>query len=454
MQDDALGTPAARDRLESWKEIAAYLRRSERTVRRWEEREGLPVHRLAHDKRGSVYGYVSELDAWRESRRLLLAAEPPDAAAGAEPHAAASDAPPTSWVTLDRWRWAVSTGIVVTAGLVGAVWLFARTPAPRARTPDPEAVRLVRLAAFSGNAGRVQVETGIRYYQDAVRHDPAYAAAWTGLATGHFVRLWFGEVRPLDAVQQVQKEAQEAIRLDPSKGGPWRVLAAASHFVDWDHVKAEALFRRAMALSPEDPAAPSWFADFLLDMRRFDEARLFYKRAHDLAPRWLEPIAFAGHTHYFSGNPDLAIVEYQRALESEPNFGLANHFLGRAYLGKGEHERGIALLRKSNDLLGQVPFSLGDLGYGLAVGGRRADAEALRSELVGRRARGYYPAFPIAVIEAGLGNHEAALTWLERAADERNLGFYLPSVDPSFDAIRSHPRFRAVLKRANLTGPD
>jgi tetratricopeptide (TPR) repeat protein len=454
MQHDAPGTAAAPDRLESWKEIAAYLRRSERTVRRWEDKEGLPVHRLAHDKRGSVYGYVSELDAWRESRRLLLDAEQPEAPTDAEPDGITPDAPGTGWIALDRWRWSVSAGIVVTAGLVGAVWLFARTPTQPAPTPDPEAVRLVRLAAFSGNAGRTQVETGIRYYQDAVRRDPAYAAAWTGLATGHFVRLWFGEVRSIDAVQQARQEAEEAIRLDPSKGEPWRVLAAASHFVDWDHVKAEALFRRAMTLSPEDPAAASWFADFLLDMQRFDEARLLYKRAHDLAPRWLEPIAFAGHTHYFSGNADLAIVEYQRALESEPNFGLANHFLGRAYVGKGEHERGIALLRKSNELLGRVPFSLGDLGYGLAVGGKRADAEALRSELVGRRANGYYPAFPIAVIEVGLGNHEAALTWLERAADERNLGFYLPSVDPSFDAIRSHPRFRAVLKRANLATPD
>jgi tetratricopeptide (TPR) repeat protein len=453
MQDEASGA-AARDRLESWKEIAAYLRRSERTVRRWERKEALPVHRLAHDKRGSVYGYVSELDAWRETRRLLLAAEPPESSTDAEPVVIASQAPQTRWSALDRWPWSVSAGIVVTAGFVGAVWLFARTSTPAARTPDPEAVRLVRLAAFAGNAGRVQVETGIRYYQDAIRRDPAYAAAWTGLATGHFVRLWFGEVRPIDAVQQVRTEAEEAIRLDPSKGEPWRVLAAANHFVDWDHVKAEALFRRAMELSPADPAAASWFADFLLDMRRFDEARLFYRRAHDLAPRWLEPIAFGGHTHYFSGNADLAIVEYQRALESEPNFGLANHFLGRAYVDKGEHERGIALLRKSNDLLGHVPFSLGDLGYGLAVGGKRADAEALRSALVGRRARGYYPAFPIAVIEVGLGNHEAALTWLERAADERNLGFYLPSVDPSFDAIRSHPRFRAVLKRANLGGRD
>ena len=52
------------DRLDSWKEIAAYLKRGARTVQRWEREEGLPVHRLVHNKLGSVYAYRSELDAW------------------------------------------------------------------------------------------------------------------------------------------------------------------------------------------------------------------------------------------------------------------------------------------------------------------------------------------------------------------------------------------------------
>ena len=58
-------------RLESWKEISSYLGRSERTVRRWEETEELPIHRHHHKKRGSVYAYASELDAWRQSRSYL-----------------------------------------------------------------------------------------------------------------------------------------------------------------------------------------------------------------------------------------------------------------------------------------------------------------------------------------------------------------------------------------------
>jgi Tfp pilus assembly protein PilF len=429
-----------RDRLESWKEIAVYLSRSERTVRRWEEKEGLPVHRLAHDKRGSVYGYTWELDAWRESRRQLLDAEP------TEPDDVASDA-----AAFRRPLWLAAAGVGLAASVAGGVLWFANGREPQVvRQPNPEAVRLVKLAQFSGNAGRKQLDTGIRYLEEAVQLDPAYPLAWSSLATAHLVRVWFGEITATEGVAQARKEAEQAIRLDPSLGAPWRVLAFGSHLVNWEHQRAEAEFRKAIALSPMDPAGRSWFADFLLDMRRFDEAREFYKQAHDVNPRWLEPIAFAGNTHFFQGNPELGIVEYQRALESEPNFGLANHFLGRAYVAKGDYEKGIRYLRKSNELLGQIPFSLGDLGYGLAVAGERAEAEALKAELVARRAKSYFPAFAIAAIEMGLGHHEAALDWLERAAEERNMGFYLPSVEQIYDPVRAHPRFRALMTRARL----
>src|SRR5208282_4861604 len=67
-------------RLDSWKEIAAYLNRDVTTVQRWEKREGMPVHRHVHDKRGSVYALGPELDAWRQSRKLPLEEEEESAA--------------------------------------------------------------------------------------------------------------------------------------------------------------------------------------------------------------------------------------------------------------------------------------------------------------------------------------------------------------------------------------
>src|SRR6476660_3496017 len=61
------GNPA--DRLDSWKEIASYLRRDVRTVQRWEKKEGLPVYRHLHDKLGSIYAYRNELTQWFTTRQ-------------------------------------------------------------------------------------------------------------------------------------------------------------------------------------------------------------------------------------------------------------------------------------------------------------------------------------------------------------------------------------------------
>src|SRR5271170_2708258 len=66
------------DRLESWKEIASYLKREVRTVQRWEKTEGLPVRREQRDKLATVFAYKSELDAWRLSRQgVVNAPDPP-----------------------------------------------------------------------------------------------------------------------------------------------------------------------------------------------------------------------------------------------------------------------------------------------------------------------------------------------------------------------------------------
>src|SRR5881392_3205969 len=67
-RDMSTGNPA--DRLDSWKEIASYLRRDVRTVQRWEKKEGLPVHRHQHDKLGSVYASRTELDSWLSTRQI------------------------------------------------------------------------------------------------------------------------------------------------------------------------------------------------------------------------------------------------------------------------------------------------------------------------------------------------------------------------------------------------
>ena len=433
--------PSSReDRLESWKEIASYLNRSERTVRRWEEKEGLPIHRLQHDKRGSVYTYGSELDWWRESRTQLLTAEP---AGGVSLDAGVGRA---------GRRWVPASIAIVLVGLAAGILLVALRPSAGSKAPKPEALRAFKQAAFYSNAGRVQVQSGIEHYQEAIRLDPGFADAWAGLASARFAQSWFSDLPAKETMAHAKRAAERALQLDPALAGPWRVLGAVSHYYDWEHVRAEQQFRKALDLEPGSSATLSWFAEFLVDLRRSDEAIEYARQSQEASPRWLEPITVFGNIHTFTGHPELAIPEYRRALAIEPHFGLANHFLGRAYLAAGDHARAVEQLRKSNELMGQVPFTLGDLGYALGVSGARAEAEQMLSALLRKREAGAYPAFPIVLIQMGLGRTDAALDWLEGASDERHVGYYLPSIDPVYDPLRSNPRFIALMQRMNLAG--
>ena len=112
------------DRLDSWKEIAAYLNRDVTTVQRWEKREGMPVHRHQHDKMGSVYASRAELDAWARSRNLRAAQ---GEGSNAYPGNLPAPPPRAASLFLTRWRLILSLAAAGVALATGASLWFQRT---------------------------------------------------------------------------------------------------------------------------------------------------------------------------------------------------------------------------------------------------------------------------------------------------------------------------------------
>jgi hypothetical protein len=133
--------PSARpseDRLDSWKEIAAYLDRDVTTVQRWEKREGMPVHRHAHDRMGSVYAFRAELDAWARGRNNQTADN------GRTAQENESDAPLLIIASV-CWRACKSHPIILISASFG-----------------PSAVRVITATVYSGRreAGLVMTSPG------------------------------------------------------------------------------------------------------------------------------------------------------------------------------------------------------------------------------------------------------------------------------------------------------
>jgi Tol biopolymer transport system component len=135
----ALGTQPSEtpveDRLDSWKEIAAYLKRDVTTVQRWEKREGMPVHRHLHDRMGSVYASRTELDAWVRSRNLRNAEENGNGVPSPSPPA---EPPPAVATSRGRWKLLLPLAAVGALAIGVGLWLqrtehFWRNPIADAR---------------------------------------------------------------------------------------------------------------------------------------------------------------------------------------------------------------------------------------------------------------------------------------------------------------------------------
>lgn len=117
---------AVDDRLDSWKEIATYLKRDVTTARRWERREAMPVHRHVHGKLGSVYAFRSELDAWVHSRKVT---SPPDNTGTPAPELLPATEPPVTTGRRPVFARPFVFGSLAVAVIVAmaATWALART---------------------------------------------------------------------------------------------------------------------------------------------------------------------------------------------------------------------------------------------------------------------------------------------------------------------------------------
>jgi len=146
------GADAQGRRLESWKEIAAYLGRDVTTVRRWEKREGLPVHRLHHSRLGSVYAYTTELDAWRDERAPAGATDAPDAR-------------PVSEVLRSgvRARAAAALAALALTVAVGLIWLVRERSSiqPASASGGIRSLAVLPLQNFSGNPEQDYLSDGM-----------------------------------------------------------------------------------------------------------------------------------------------------------------------------------------------------------------------------------------------------------------------------------------------------
>lgn len=321
----------------------------------------------------------------------------------------------------------------------------------KSRTVNPRAYETYLRARYYWNKRTPgDLNKAIESFKAAIEIDPTYALAYAGLADSYSLLSVYGEVPPREIMPRAKAAAKRALEIDGSLAEAQATLANIEWAYDWDSTAAEAGFRKALASNPNYASAHQWYAVYLSNHGRHDEAIAEILRARDLDP--LSPIieANTGMDYYYARRFGQAITELKKTTEQEPGFWVPYSMLGQTYLAMGRNADATVEFTKARSLSPESVRNISMLGRAYAVAGRRAEAERLIEELQRLSTKRYVPPVYIAVIHIGLGERDKAFTWLEKAYSDRSDWMIFLDAEPLFDPLRAEPRFQDLLRRVGL----
>ena len=240
-----------------------------------------------------------------------------------------------------------------------------------------------------------------------------------------------------------------ALAIDNALGEAHASLAYVTFFYDWDWPGAEREFKRAIELNPNDLDAHHWYSHFLMPQGRVEESLTESKRALELSPfDVLMNLHLAWH-YYYARQYDQAFDQIQKTIEMDKTFvgpwpGLILEQQRKYTEAIASFEEQIRLSPSKNSIL------IAALAHAYAVSGNREAAHKIIAELQELAKTKYISSFQIASIYGGLGENDQAFAWLEKAYEERSPELVNLKVEPSFDNLRSDPRFTDLAARIGL----
>jgi len=321
----------------------------------------------------------------------------------------------------------------------------------RSHPISPEAHEAYLKGRYHWNLRTEQgLKKGIEYFQQAIDKDPDYAPAYAGLADSYVGLAEWGLMASREAYPRAKAAASRALGIDETLAEAHASLGAARNDYDWDWVGAEKEFKRAIELNPGYATAHQWYAEYLSEKGRHDEAVAELRRAQELDP--LSPIigAVGGYIFLFAGRYDEAEAQCRRALELNAGFYPAHFNLGRVYLQEKLYAQAISEYEKAIAPEEGNPELATELVRGYAAAGKRTEALKTLSQLKELSKRRYISPYRIAQAYAALGDFDQAFALLEKAYEERTGDLIQLKVEPENDPLRSDPRFQDLLRRMNL----
>jgi TolB-like protein/DNA-binding winged helix-turn-helix (wHTH) protein/Tfp pilus assembly protein PilF len=318
----------------------------------------------------------------------------------------------------------------------------------------PEAHEALLKGEFFATAFSVpELQKAVGYFKQAIEIDPDYAVAYADLAEAYGWLAGLNAQPQADVMPAARDAALRALQLDPALPKAHHALGWVKYVADWDFSGAEQEFQRAIALSPSDATAHTWYGMFLAQRGRFTESLREFDTARRLDPLSLVTRSLAITPYVLSRRFDDALTAAHQVLTLDPNQPLARWFM----LWIDESREDIKAAADDQQAM--------EVSFGAPPDVAAQHAEHMRRVLSSAGPRGYWrervketlkaggyvDPYNVAQLYARMGSRGEAIRALKAACETRSADLiYWFKLDPAFDEMRDSWRVRAVLRRVQF----
>lgn len=316
------------------------------------------------------------------------------------------------------------------------------------RSYDPEAYDLYLRGRYAfARRNERAFQEAIAYFKQSAAKDPQFPLAYAGLSDCDTLLSLFGDGYAW--VSEANANARKALALDDSLAEAHTSLAAAE-VLDWKWNEAEAEFRRALDLNPNNAQAHQWYGNLLLGpMGRHPEAIAELQHALELDPLSLVVNTDLGYAYFIAGDYDAAYQQYEKVLAMDSAFLPVHYDLMLYYKQRGMYDKEIEELVKDYELAGHP-----------------AQAEAVRRlssqpqklfETIAETGGTFQPAKDTNKPFAGsfdaylrLGRKQEALAALQKSYESHEPYMLFLKTNPVFTPLRNEPEFQDLERKVGL----
>ncbi len=320
-------------------------------------------------------------------------------------------------------------------------------------TDNPEAYQLYLQGRFHYNrwAGADGYNKAIEYYNEAIKLEPAYVLAYTGLAACYLNLWFFSHLSPEESLPKMIDATTHSLELDDNIAESHLSLARMKFWYDWDFVGAEREFIRAIDLNPNNAEAHEQYGMMLGIIEKTNEALTQAKIAYELEPFSLMNNWGIGWINWMIGDCTQMQEKGKKLIELEPNFYGGHLILGTENWTMGRFDKALFELNISVSQ-NNGAFTLSWLGCLLGIMGEQEKAKEVLKKLQDMSLKEHVGNFDMAIVYAGLVEKDLTFKCLEKGFEQHEgMMVFLKHWAKVVPWFKTDPIIAELLKKIGLS---